>query len=106
MGFGHPVYVVKKDPAANTVTLGENADLFSDTLVAHGINLIPVSRLERPERLSVKVRYLAPPAPATVEQTDSDTLVIRFDTPQRAVTTGQSVVLYSDDYLFGGGVIG
>jgi len=40
-----------------------------------------------------------------VEQTGEDELTVEFDTPQRAISKGQSLVLYEDDYLFGGGII-
>ena len=45
-------------------------------------------------------------APATVYPADSpDTMRVVFDEPQRAITPGQSVVLYDDDLLLGGGII-
>ena len=40
-----------------------------------------------------------------VEQTGEDTLRVTFDRPQRAITPGQSVVLYDGEYVVGGGVI-
>ena len=89
----------------NTVTLGKNEDLFRDTLVAHEINLIATDKLTAPIRAEAKIRYSAQPAPCTVEQTDTDTLTVRFDTPQRAITGGQSLVLYDGDTVIGGGII-
>jgi tRNA-specific 2-thiouridylase len=40
-----------------------------------------------------------------VEQTDNDTLTVRFNTPQRAITGGQSLVLYDGNTVIGGGII-
>ena len=57
-------------------------------------------------RLLAKARYRQAPAYARVEQTDADTLVVEFETPQRALCQGQSLVLYDEDYLVGGGIIG
>ena len=105
IAFGKPTYVCKKCMQDNTVTLGDNADLFSRELTAHGINLMATDRFDAPVRLSAKVRYSAKSALATVEQTDKDRLRIIFDEPQRAVCPGQSVVLYDGNDLVGGGII-
>ena len=105
IALGHPCYVISKNTVQNTVTLGLNEDLFTRELTAHSLNLIATDRLDTPTRVEAKIRYSALPARATVEQTSQDTFVLRFDTPQRAVTTGQSVVLYDGDTVIGGGII-
>lgn len=105
IAFGAPTYVVGKDAATNTVTLGSNDDLFSSHLTASQINLIAADRLDTPIRIQAKVRYRATPAWATAEQTDDDQLTLHFDEPQRAISKGQSVVLYDGDIVIGGGII-
>ncbi len=105
IALGHPAYVISKNTLLNTVTLGTNNDLFCDTLTAHSINLIATDRIASPLRVEAKIRYSATPAPATVEQTSPDSFSLRFDTPQRAITRGQSVVLYDGDTVIGGGII-
>ncbi len=105
IALGAPAYVVKKSAAQNTVTIGKNEDLFTTRLIARQINLIPEDVLRVPRRLLAKVRYSQGVSAARVEQTDADELTVEFDTPQRAVCPGQSLVLYEDDYLFGGGII-
>lgn len=105
IAFGTPTYVCAKNAANNTVTLGSNEELFSRELTANSINLIALPRLRVPLRVEAKIRYTAIPARATVEQTDSDRLHIRFDEPQRAISPGQSVVLYDGDVVIGGGII-
>lgn len=64
-----------------------------------------VPRLEKTERLRVKVRYHQPEQWAAVTQLDEDTLEVIFDTTQRAVAKGQAVVLYDGDIVVGGGTI-
>ncbi len=105
IALGKPAYVCRKDMQANTVTLGGNEDLFRSELTAHGINLIAVESIPSPLRVEAKIRYTASPAPATVEQTSKDSFRLVFDTPQRAIAAGQSVVLYDGDTVLGGGVI-
>ena len=67
--------------------------------------MISTPFLEKPEKLKVKVRYRQPEHPATIVQTDTDTLEITFDIPLRAVTSGQAVVIYNGDIVVGGGTI-
>ncbi len=105
IAFGKPTYVCKKCIQTNTVTLGDNEDLFSHELIAHNINLMATDRFDAPVRLLAKVRYNAKPAIATVEQIDSDAIRVLFDEPQRAICPGQSVVLYDGNDLVGGGII-
>ncbi len=105
IALGRPVFVTAIDPAGNTVTIGDEPDLYARTLYAHDINLIAVKSLDRPLRVTVKARYAHKEAPAVVEQTGEDTLRVTFDEPQRALTRGQSAVLYDGDVVVGGGVI-
>lgn len=105
IAFHEPMYVMAVDPAENTVTLGSNADLFTDTLIAKDINLISVDRMEEPMRLKAKVRYRHQEQWATVTQIDDCTIRVVFDEPQRAITAGQAVVLYDGDIVVGGGTI-
>ena len=99
------VFVTAKNAESNTVTLGDECELFRDRVVINGINLIPFDMLASGMRLEAKVRYSQKQSPAYVEQTGDDELTLVFDTPQRAPAKGQSAVLYDGDYLIGGGII-
>lgn len=105
LSFSQPMYVSKVDPISNTVTLAGNEALFSRTLTAHNINLISVEEISAPMRVTAKVRYSHKEQWATVTQLDKDTLFVEFDEPQRAITKGQSVVLYDGEIVVGGGII-
>ena len=50
----------------------------------------------------VSYRHVEQPSKVTV---DGDNVKIEFDEPQRAATSGQSVVLYDGDTVLGGGII-
>ena len=105
ISLGQPMYVCGKNMKNNTVTLGLERDLYSTSLDAKDINFIPFEKLSSPIRVEAKVRYSAKAASATLEQTSENTLHLEFDSPQRAVTSGQSVVIYDGDCLIGGGII-
>ena len=102
---GERVYVVAKDMARNTVTLGPDAALYSRALCADEMNWLSVPAPDRPLRCMAKVRYRQTEQPATVEALDATHIRVEFDAPQRAVTPGQAVVLYDGDAVLGGGTI-
>ena len=56
-------------------------------------------------RIKAKVRYRQGEQWATGTQLDEDTVRVKFDEPQRAITKGQAVVLYDGDTVVGGGTI-
>jgi len=100
-----PVYVTAKSTAANTVTLAQDSVLYSKSLLANNINFIACEDLKTPLRVMVKTRYLQAAQSAVAEQTGEDSLRIEFDSPQRAITSGQAAVMYDGDIVVGGGTI-
>ncbi|MBQ3968910.1 MAG: tRNA 2-thiouridine(34) synthase MnmA [Clostridia bacterium] len=105
LALPHPMYVIEIDTENNRVVLGENEDLYSSRVMAKSVNLISVADLYTPMRVKAKVRYRQAEQWATAVQIDEDTLKVEFDEPQRAITKGQSVVLYDGDVVVGGGTI-
>jgi len=105
LAMGEPVYVCGKDMAANTVTVGPNEALFSRSLRANDWNWFPFPELTAPMRVLAKVRYRHKEQPATVYPETDGCARVEFDEPQRAITTGQAVVLYDGDQVIGGGTI-
>ena len=105
VALGAPVYVCAKDMRANTVTVGPESALFATTLLADSWNWFPFEALTEPVRVTAKARYRHTPQPATVYPMEDGGAKVVFDEPQRAMTPGQSVVLYDGDTVVGGGVI-
>jgi tRNA-specific 2-thiouridylase len=103
--FGERVYVTNIDVEKNTITIGRNEDLFRRELVAGNINWVAVRELLDGERIQAKVRYKDKATPATVFRNGEDAIRLVFDEPKRAITPGQSVVMYDGERLVGGGVI-
>lgn len=105
LSFPQPMFVKELDVEKNRVVLAKAEELFSQEVIARDINLISVESIPAPLRVKARVRYRQKEQPATVLQTGPDELRVVFDQPQRAVTPGQSLVLYDGDTVVGGGKI-
>lgn len=106
MTFGKPMFVVKVDAQKNEVVLGDNIETCTDTLTARNMNWITIPELpEEGLHLQTKVRYNGPATTAWVYPKSDGSVKVEFDMPVRAVTPGQSVVFYDDNYVVGGGII-
>lgn len=113
-----PLYVLDKNPATNTVTVGDKEDLLATGCVAAEANWLIDAPGAGWNPCSAKVRYNAQAVPAafrvagdSAEPSPSGragTFEVRFDAPQSAVAPGQAVVLYGrdePDRVLGGGWI-
>ena len=105
LAMGAPVYVCSKDMQANTVTVGPNEALFSSALRAKDWNWFPFPALTQPMAVTAKIRHSQQELAATVYPEEDGYARVEFDVPQRAITPGQAVVLYSGDDVVGGGTI-
>ncbi|MEH6799633.1 MAG: tRNA 2-thiouridine(34) synthase MnmA [Halopseudomonas sabulinigri] len=103
-----PWYVLKKDLSNNILVVGQGNNhpwLFASALTCSNIYWVNQSpATTQPVRLTAKVRYRQPDQSCVLESTPEGYRIV-FEEPQRAVTPGQSVVLYQDDICLGGGVI-
>jgi tRNA-uridine 2-sulfurtransferase len=102
---GSPLYVIQIKGEKREVVVGREEELYARTLRAHRLNLISVNELTQPMRVSVKIRHKHQPAPAIIEQTGKDQVLVTFDAAQRAITAGQAAVFYDEDVVVGGGWI-
>lgn len=105
LSMGHPVFVTGIDAKNNRVIIGENEDVFSTVVYAENINFMGVSSIEGEEEFTGKIRYGHKGAKCKAKILEDGRLQVTFDEPVRAVTPGQAVVLYRDDYVALGGVI-
>lgn len=105
IAYAYPLYVIRKDIAANTVIVGPNEALFRKELWAENCNFITINQLTGPLRVTAKTRYRQKDVPATIEPAGDSKVHVTFDEPQRAITPGQAVVFYDGDYVVGGGII-
>jgi len=102
---GQRLYVHRVDPATQTVVVGPETGLFrSDCLVAD-LNLLDETLLSGPNRAEIKIRYATPASAGVLNPTGDGALQIAFESPQRALSPGQSAVFYDGDRVLGGGII-
>ncbi len=100
-----PLYVLNIKPEENIVEVGNKNKLFHQGLIAADINLMKHDLWEGEKRLLAKIRYKDEGAMSTCRFISTDKIEIVFDEPRRAITPGQSVVLYEDDDVVAGGII-
>lgn len=139
IALGHPVFVTDIDCKKNTITLGENEELFKSSVIIGDLFFTETGGAAVPsgihkKNLTAKVRYAAPRATVKIAAEDSrkcekestscaadaaascqsasapskcccETLTLIFEKPQRAMTPGQSLVMYDGDLVIGGGRI-
>lgn len=103
--FGKPMFVVDIDARNNNVVLGDETEVFKDTLIAKDVNFISISELDDAMKVTVKIRSTAKEAYATIYPCSDGCVKVVFDKPQRAITKGQAVVFYNNDVVVGGGTI-
>ena len=105
ISYKNPLYVVKLDLDKNEVVVGEEKYIFKDMLCVKDLNML-VSINEKAFNVKAKIRYSAKEADAQLIHKDKNTAEVVFNSPQRAITPGQSVVFYDDDgIVLGGGKI-
>jgi tRNA-specific 2-thiouridylase len=102
---GRPLYVLRIDAQRNRIVVSDRENLLSDGLIATDLNLIALDQLGKSHTVKAKIRLQHKEAEATLFPHENNRAKIMFDEPQMSVTPGQSAVFYSDDIVFGGGVI-
>ena len=100
IALGHPAYITHIDAENNRITLGTNEDMYATELHFRPYFLRPLADISE-SSITAKVRYRSQAVP--VQTRDGDRLI--FAVPVWGVTPGQSLVLYQDDLVIGGGII-
>ena len=105
IALGRPMFVCAKSAVDNTVTLGDKEDLFSSSLTAREACFVVALAADKPHAVLAKVRNTQKEVPATLTLLGGGRFRVDFEAPQRAISRGQSVVLYREDTVLGGGII-
>lgn len=108
--LGKPAFVTSIDAKKNRVVLGDNDDLFAHTVICKNPLFTSTGSKKMPEflegaEIEAKIRYAARRAKAKIVQLDDGSIEVTFEDKQRAATSGQSLVLYLNNEVVGGGFI-
>jgi tRNA-specific 2-thiouridylase len=103
-GSSRPLYVLAIQPEDRAVVVGTADELFGNRVTLEEVNWL-ATPLALGDTCEVQVRYRASAAPARVSATEGNRLVLDLVDPVRAITPGQSGVLYDGPRLLGGGII-
>ncbi len=105
-GAGEPLYVLRIEACANSLTVGPYERLFARRLRVVRLNWIALAAAPAaPLALQVRIRQQHQEAPAVVTPAEGDSVQVAFETAQMSVTPGQTAVFYRDDEVAGGGTI-
>jgi len=105
VSLNKPRYVIEINSHQNTITLGDDKDLYKDKLLVKDLNFISSDKISHSIKVEVKIRYNSKKSSAIISSYGKDKVLINFDEPQRAITPGQSAVFYQGDIVIGGGII-
>ena len=105
IALGKPAYVLKINPAKNTVMLGDAEQLKTEYMLVEDVNAADIGELLSCPTLFVRIRYRSRPIPCQVIQLENGQLLVKFAEKASAIAPGQSAVFYDNNRVLGGGFI-
>lgn len=105
ISYKEPLYVIELNKKENEVIVGVERELYTDVLYANKLNYLITELQGKEIEVEAKVRYRSIPAKAKIIPINEGEVKVKFETPQRAITPGQSVVFYQGNVVIGGGKI-
>ncbi|NKB81049.1 MAG: tRNA 2-thiouridine(34) synthase MnmA [Nitrospirales bacterium] len=105
LATGDRLYVQTVIPDTHTVVLGPKEGLLKNECLVADLNIFDEHQLQDGNPIDVKFRYASPSVPAHLHWKDQREIQVQFDTPQQALSPGQSMVFYRNDQVLGGGLI-
>lgn len=105
VSIGKRLYVSKIDSENNIVFVDEEKKIYHSEFTVREINLMKTDKLDRQTEARVKIRYNDSGNNAVLEQINNDEIRVKFNSPQKAITPGQSAVFYDGNDVLGGGII-
>lgn len=103
-GRGRPLFVLGVNAASNEVVVGEEDELLRNDVAIGDLNWLANPPREG-EELLIQIRHRSQAVGARVRSVTTERVELDLIAPQRAITPGQSGVLYRNDVVVGGGRI-
>ncbi len=104
VAYTKPLYVVSIDTDRNALIVGEEEECYSREFVVKDLNWIALDGLQETLKVKVKIRSTMKEGDAAIIPVNGNVRV-EFESPQWAITPGQSAVFYEGDVVLGGGII-
>lgn len=108
IALGAPKFVTHIDAATNRVTLGNRDDLLTSHATISDVRIRDLDWLTESPTLQARIRYKSPTVNCQLSDnclSECETRIVNFSSPVWGVTPGQSLVLYKDGLVVGGGII-
>lgn len=105
LSLGKPAYVTEIREKTNEIVIGDEEDIFFKNAIIDNVNIISGENFEMIENIQAKIRYQSKLYSASVYRIEDNKAKVVFKENQRAITRGQSLVIYDDDVVIGGGII-
>lgn len=106
VALGYPAFVTDIDTGTNRISLGHHDDLLTDIVRVRDLRIRDLQWLTDSPQVAARIRYRSQATPASLTfDAENKTATLQFDSPVWAPTPGQSVVLYKDNLVVGGGII-
>ena len=100
-----PLYVLGFNKEKNEVIVGFEEECERSGLIAENLCWSALDNLEEPIECEAKIRSSQQPADVKVTPLINNMIQVDFYAKQKAVAPGQSVVLYKNNIVLGGGII-
>ena len=104
IAYSEPLYVLEIDKATNSVIVGTKDETYNKFLVANEVNWVALNQPKEPFEATAKIRSASNPVDVIVYPYD-DKIKVEFKNEISSIAPAQSVVLYHDDVVLGGGSI-
>ncbi|MCB0728877.1 MAG: tRNA 2-thiouridine(34) synthase MnmA [Ignavibacteriae bacterium] len=105
VAVGKKIYVSKIDSDNNVIFVAEEEHLYNNEFTVRDINLMKPEKIEGELKVKAKIRYNDTGHDAVISQIDENNINVKFSSPQKSITPGQSAVFYTGDDVLGGGII-
>ena len=100
-----PLYVLELRKDTNEVVVGFKNSTMKSYLIADNLNFSTIDKIDKEFSCQLKIRSAQKPQNVTVSAVDDNKIRVDFENLQSTIAVGQSVVLYDEDVVLGGGII-